>query len=126
MNDTINNYYNAPVNQYLYDSEKLNFIIQKLTTMDQTLETLKQQLIDANAKLDDVNTSVDGISGDVTFLKNKIDNLANNGQASPAELAELATLGNSLQEKVNNLKGKAATLDASTDSSQQVQEPPVQ
>lgn len=122
---TINNYYGA-VNQYFYDSAKLDLIIQKLENMDQALETLKTQLQQANTDLDAINNNLEGISGDVTFLKNKIDNLVNNGQASPAELAELANLANTLQEKISTAKTKSGDLDASTDSSQPVQQPTVQ
>ncbi len=124
MGKTINNYY-GPVNQY-FNNEKLDLIIQKLENMQQELEILKQQLTEANSTIDTIDTNVEGIKSDSIFLKNKIDELVNRGQASPAELAELAELGNTLVTKLGSVKTKTADLDASTDSSQQVPEPPVQ
>lgn len=111
---TINNFYGA-VNQYFYDSSKLDLITQKLENMDQNLEQVKQQLIETNTNLATANTKLDNIQGDLTTLNNKIQELSNAGTgATPEQIAELLALSTQALENSSTVANKATSLDEQT------------
>lgn len=83
--------------------------------MNQQIEDLKAQLDTQSATLDTIGTNVVGVRGDVTNLKQQIQDLINNGNgATQQDLIDLKAKVDIVGGKIDTLNADTAALDQET------------